>query len=121
MPGEVKSRFRRLSALDSAKAVRQARSPPCPSHVDDYPVDADIRIGRSFLSLVIFSTVCSFLQLLQDLSTLRSLLDYVFRYDAVTFYQLLLAEKRKAAAVRDPPLWIGTVAAERCERTERRR
>lgn len=52
-------------------------------------------------------------QLLQDLKTLRSLLDYVFRYDAITFYQLLLAEKSKAAAVRDPPLWIGTAGAER--------
>lgn len=52
-------------------------------------------------------------QLLQDLKTLRSLLDYVFRYDAITFYNLLLAEKSKAAAVRDPPLWIGTPAAER--------
>ncbi|CAN0220368.1 unnamed protein product, partial [Ectocarpus fasciculatus] len=52
-------------------------------------------------------------QLLQDLKTLRSLLDYVFRYDAITFYQLLLGEKSKAAAVRDPPLWIGTSAADR--------
>lgn len=54
------------------------------------------------------------LQLLQDIKTLRSLLDYVFRYDAITFYQLLLNEKSKAAAVRDPPLWIGTTAADRC-------
>ncbi|CAM9640825.1 unnamed protein product [Ectocarpus sp. 6 AP-2014] len=52
-------------------------------------------------------------QLLQDLKTLRSLLDYLFRYDAITFYQLLLGEKSKAAAVRDPPLWIGTSAADR--------
>lgn len=52
-------------------------------------------------------------QLLQDLKTLRSLLDYVFQYDAITFYELLLDEKRKAAAVKEPPLWIGTPAAER--------
>lgn len=47
------------------------------------------------------------------MKTLRSLLDYVFRYDAITFYELLLNEKRKAAAIREPPLWIGTAAADR--------
>ena len=58
-------------------------------------------------------------QLLQDLKTLRSLLDYVFRYDAVTFYEQLLREKKKASAVREPPLWIGTPVAERWGCTRR--
>ncbi|CAM9436108.1 unnamed protein product, partial [Discosporangium mesarthrocarpum] len=60
-------------------------------------------------------------QLLADLKTLRTLLDYLFRYDSVTFYQLLQMERAKAAHERDPPLWLGTTAADRLFRCSKSR
>lgn len=82
-----------------------------PLVVADATVPIGFRYGR--LRLYTIAVAITMLQLLQDLKTLRALLDYAFRYDAITFYELLLDEKKKAAAVREPPPWIGMPAAER--------
>ena len=96
-----------------SRADRSELKLPCsinPDVTSSLPLNA---AGMGGCRMLRCECVSSPPQLLQDLKTLRSLLDYVFRYDAITFYQLLLAEKSKAAAVRDPPLWIGTAGAER--------
>lgn len=52
-------------------------------------------------------------QLVQDLSVLRQLLDFMLRYDAVTFYSYLIALQRVNATQKYPSDWLSSVAADR--------
>ncbi|CAM9440030.1 unnamed protein product [Phaeothamnion confervicola] len=52
-------------------------------------------------------------QLPFDLQTLRKLLDYFTRYDAVTFYSFLTLLRSNSAQMKYPSLWLSTEAADR--------
>jgi hypothetical protein len=48
----------------------------------------------------------------QDLRILRGLLDYMLRYDAVTFLSFLLSIQRAATQQKFPPMWLTVQAAD---------
>ncbi|KDO30046.1 hypothetical protein SPRG_05237 [Saprolegnia parasitica CBS 223.65] len=52
-------------------------------------------------------------QLTGDLTVLRQLLAYLTRYDAITFYSFLLAQKAQSGNQRTPSPWLFTAAADR--------
>jgi DNA excision repair protein ERCC-4 len=51
-------------------------------------------------------------QLVQDLRTLRTLLEALIQYDCVSFWKLLQSIKTMSAASRHPAMWLLTPAAE---------
>ncbi len=51
-------------------------------------------------------------QLVQDLTTLRRLMEYLLRYDAVSFYSFLLTLRSASTMLKSPSLWLSTAAAD---------
>eukprot|EP01041_Mallomonas_annulata_P000717 gene717-1382_t len=51
-------------------------------------------------------------QLVSDIQTLRRLLDYLLRYDAVSFYSFLLTLRSASSMQKSPSLWLTSSAAE---------
>lgn len=60
-------------------------------------------------------------QLVTDLSTLRKLLDYLIRYDAFSFYYLLLKLQATSSEQMSPSLWLMSEAANHIFRLARER
>lgn len=60
-------------------------------------------------------------QLVNDLKTLRKLLEYLLRYDAVTFYSFVLSLRVANAQQRNPSPWLSTEAADELFRRSRNR
>jgi len=60
-------------------------------------------------------------QLVADLKTLRELLDYLVRYDAITFYSYLLTLKSAATTQQTPSLWLTSSVADNLFRCSRER
>lgn len=60
-------------------------------------------------------------QLVNDASTIRRLLDYLIRYDAVAFYMHLLQIRSQSASSQAPAMWLTTVAAEKIFQYSRER
>ncbi len=60
-------------------------------------------------------------QLVTDLSTLRKLLDYLIRYDAFSFYYLLLKLQSASSEQISPSLWLMSEAANHIFRLARER